>query len=228
MSNVRVVASLTLEERLQSLYEHQVNPGVRKLIKLAMLEGLGNGTDHFIIFASYGLAFWYGGQLLDKGELDAKVPDLSLAWLRAQIGLVGQEPVLFNGTITENIKFGAPNASDEEVQAAAKAANAHDFIQFLEKGYDTQIGEQHSQLSGGQKQRVAIARAILRNPKILLLDEATSALDAEAEQLVQAALDKLVVGRTTIMVAHRLSTVKDCDGIYVLERGHIIEHGTHA
>eukprot|EP00887_Chlorella_sp_A99_P000087 scaffold16.g87.t1 len=207
MSNVRVVASLTLEERLQSLYEHQVNPGVRKLIKLAMLEGLGNGTDHFIIFASYGLAFWYGGQLLDKGELDAKVPDLSLAWLRAQIGLVGQEPVLFNGTITENIKFGAPNASDEEVQAAAKAANAHDFIQFLEKGYDTQIGEQHSQLSGGQKQRVAIARAILRNPKareaarILLLDEATSALDAEAEQL--AALDKLVVGRTTIMVAHR-------------------------
>ncbi len=147
--------------------------------------------------------------------------------LREQIGLVPQETVLFGGTIRENIAYGRLDATEDEIVAAARAANAHDFIAALPNGYDTAVGERGVKLSGGQRQRVAIARAILKNPRILLLDEATSSLDSESEELVQDALDRLMQGRTTVMIAHRLSTVKIAHRIAVLERGRLIELGTH-
>jgi subfamily B ATP-binding cassette protein MsbA len=148
--------------------------------------------------------------------------------LRRQIGLVPQETMLFNGTIYNNILFGDLDASKEAVIAAAKAANAHNFITAMPHGYDTQIGDRGAMLSGGQRQRIAIARAILKNPQILILDEATSALDAESEALVQEALDKLMVGRTSFVIAHRLSTIQRADLILVMDKGEIVERGTHA
>ncbi|KAJ1687409.1 hypothetical protein LUZ63_018799 [Rhynchospora breviuscula] len=153
---------------------------------------------------------------------------LNISWLRKQMGLVSQEPVLFDDTIRANISYGKEgNVTEEELIAVAKASNAHQFISSLPQGYDTYVGERGIQLSGGQKQRVAIARAILKDPKILLLDEATSALDAESEYVVQEALDRVMVGRTTIVVAHRLSTIKGADIIAVLKNGQIVEKGTH-
>eukprot|EP01018_Ginkgo_biloba_P034174 Gb_33058 [translate_table: standard] len=160
----------------------------------------------------------------------ARYKSLNIKWLREQIGLVSQEPALFSTTILENILYGKVEGADiEEVIAAATAANAHDFITDLPEGYQTKVGERGVQLSGGQKQRVAIARAILRNPKILLLDEATSALDANSENIVQTALNKLMVGsgRTTVVVAHRLSTIRKVDTIAVLSQGNIVEMGSH-
>jgi subfamily B ATP-binding cassette protein MsbA len=147
--------------------------------------------------------------------------------LRAQIGLVPQETILFGGTVRENIRYGRLDATDDEIVAAARAANAHEFIARLPDGYDTVVGERGMRLSGGERQRIAIARAILKDPRILLLDEATSALDNESEQLVQSALDRLMQGRTTIMIAHRLSTIKAAHRIVVLEGGRIVESGTH-
>ncbi|KAK1600929.1 hypothetical protein QYE76_007980 [Lolium multiflorum] len=152
---------------------------------------------------------------------------LRLKWLRAQMGLVSQEPALFATSIMENILFGKEDATPEEVTAAAKAANAHNFISQLPQGYDTQVGERGVQMSGGQKQRIAIARAILKSPKILLLDEATSALDTESERVVQEALDLASVGRTTIVVAHRLSTIRNADMIAVMQYGEVKELGSH-
>lgn len=152
---------------------------------------------------------------------------LQVRWLRQQMGLVSQEPILFSGSVRENIRFGRPDASDEEVEAAARAANAHTFVEAMDNGYDTFCGERGTQLSGGQKQRLAIARALLRDPRILLLDEATSALDAESENLVQRALETLMVNRTTLLVAHRLSTVRNADEIIVMARGEALETGTH-
>ncbi|GLI63941.1 hypothetical protein VaNZ11_007082 [Volvox africanus] len=152
---------------------------------------------------------------------------LPLLWLRNQVGLVSQEPTLFATSIFENIAIGLPGASTEQVEAAARAANAHAFIHNLPQGYETQVGERGVQLSGGQKQRIAIARAILKSPKVMLLDEATSALDTRSEAIVQAALDRLVVGRTTVVVAHRLSTIKDADAIAVVQGGRVVELGTH-
>ena len=144
------------------------------------------------------------------------------------MGLVSQEPVLFNESIRANILYGNDgNATVEEIDAAAKAANAYNFISALPDGYDTSVGERGIQLSGGQKQRIAIARAILKNPKILLLDEATSALDAESERVVQDALDRVMVNRTTVVVAHRLSTIKGADAIAVVKNGVIVEKGRH-
>ncbi|MBO9308833.1 MAG: ABC transporter ATP-binding protein [Chloroflexi bacterium] len=152
---------------------------------------------------------------------------ISQASLRAQIGIVPQEATLFSGTVRENIRYGHLDADEAAIIAAAKAANAHDFIMALPKGYDTEVGERGVKLSGGQRQRVAIARAILKDPRILLLDEATSALDNESERLVQEALDRLMQGRTTLIVAHRLSTIKIAHRIIVLENGKIVEMGTH-
>ena len=155
------------------------------------------------------------------------VKDVTLQSLREQIGIVPQETVLFNGSIYENILYGKLEATEEEIVAAAKAANAHNFIMEMPEGYETQIGDRGSKLSGGQRQRIAIARAILKDPKILILDEATSALDTESEKLVQEALDKLMVGRTAFVIAHRLSTVQRASRIVVMEKGCIVEQGTH-
>jgi len=147
------------------------------------------------------------------------IRDLNIGWMRAQIGVVGQEPVLFGTTIEENIRYGREGVTQVEIEAAAKEANAHDFILRLPLKYDTMVGERGAQLSGGQKQRIAIARALVRNPKILLLDEATSALDNQSEAVVQRALDKARLGRTTIIVAHRLSTIRNADRIIVIKEG---------
>eukprot|EP01018_Ginkgo_biloba_P000879 Gb_01718 [translate_table: standard] len=156
------------------------------------------------------------------------IQKLQVKWLRQKIGLVSQEPILFNDTIRANIAYGREGIiSDEQITAAAKASNAHKFISDLPEGYNTCVGERGVQLSGGQKQRVAIARAIIKNPRILLLDEATSALDAESEQIVQEALDQVMVNRSTIVVAHRLSTIKDADLIAVVKNGVIVEQGQH-
>ncbi|WP_371372169.1 lipid A export permease/ATP-binding protein MsbA [Sporomusa aerivorans] len=155
------------------------------------------------------------------------VKTVTLKSLREQIGIVPQETVLFNGTVYENILYGNLDATEQEIIVAAKAANAHEFIQAMPEGYATQIGERGSKLSGGQRQRIAIARAILKDPRVLILDEATSALDTESEKLVQEALDKLMVGRTSFVIAHRLSTVQRADLIIVMEKGRIVEQGTH-
>ncbi|VDP81008.1 unnamed protein product [Echinostoma caproni] len=154
--------------------------------------------------------------------------DIDVKWFRAQIGTVQQEPVLFTGTVAENIRCGALNATEQQVIEAAKQANAHDFIVKLPEGYRTQLNQNATGLSVGQKQRIAIARALIRNPRILILDEATSALDSQSEALVQTALSRACVGRTVFVVAHRLSTVRTADRIVVLDRGHVKEIGTHA
>jgi ATP-binding cassette subfamily B protein len=155
------------------------------------------------------------------------VRDLSFASLANTVGVVSQETYLFHATVRENLRFAKPDATDEEVEAAAEAAQIHALISSLPEGYDTVVGERGYRFSGGEKQRIAIARTILRNPPILVLDEATSSLDTETERQVQEALDRLAEGRTTIAIAHRLSTVQDADQIVVLDGGQIVERGTH-
>lgn len=155
------------------------------------------------------------------------IRDISLHDLRRQIGIVLQEPFLFSGTVAENIAYGKPDATLEEIMEAAKAANAHEFIVKFPDGYDTQVGERGSRLSGGERQRVSIARAILHNPRILILDEATASVDTETEKKIQDALARLVKGRTTFAIAHRLSTLRNADRLLVLERGEQKELGTH-
>jgi ATP-binding cassette subfamily B protein len=149
-----------------------------------------------------------------------------MAEIRQQIGMVLQQPYLFRGTLAENIAYGKPDATYAEIIRAAKAANAHDFITAMPEGYDTIVGEGGSGLSGGERQRISIARAILHNPRILILDEATSSVDTETERQIQAALDELVKGRTTIAIAHRLSTLYNADRILVLNQGKLEEQGT--
>jgi ATP-binding cassette subfamily B protein/subfamily B ATP-binding cassette protein MsbA len=155
------------------------------------------------------------------------VRELRLASVRAQVGLVLQESFLFPISVAENIAYARPEASRAEVTAAARAANAHEFVQRLPDGYDTVVGERGATLSGGERQRLAIARALLKNAPILILDEPTSALDAETEGLLLAALERLMNGRTTLIVAHRLSTIRNADRIVVLANGHITETGSH-
>ena len=155
------------------------------------------------------------------------IRDFSLSSLRTKIGIVAQDVFLFGGTIKENIAYGNLDATDEEIIEAARLANIHDFVMTLENGYDTYVGERGVKLSGGQKQRVSIARAFLKNPPILILDEATSALDNVTEMQIQQALERLSSGRTTIVVAHRLSTVKNANKIVVITSEGIIEEGTH-
>lgn len=196
-----------------------IKPG--EMVALVGSSGAGKSTLVDLIPRFYEVT---EGAVLVDGH---NVKELTLASLRETIGIVPQETFVFSGTVAQNIRYGRLGAVDTEVIAAAKAANAHEFIQDLANGYETEIGESGSGLSGGQKQRIAIARAILKNPRILILDEATSALDTESEALVQEALERLMEGRTTIVIAHRLSTIQKANRIIVLDKGRIAESGTH-
>ncbi|KAL9157709.1 hypothetical protein ABFS82_08G021900 [Erythranthe guttata] len=190
---------------------------------VAVVGGSGSGKSTVVSLIERFYDPNQGEILLDNVDIKT----LQLRWLRSQMGLVNQEPALFATTILENILYGKPDATMSEVEAASSAANAHSFITLLPNGYNTQVGERGVQLSGGQKQRIAIARAMLKDPKILLLDEATSALDAGSESIVQEALDRLMIGRTTVVVAHRLSTIRNVDSIAVIQQGQVVETGTH-
>ncbi|CAL9050826.1 unnamed protein product [Musa banksii] len=192
-----------------------------KTIALVGSSGSGKSTVVSLIERFYDPT---AGQILLDGH---DIKSLKLRWLRQQIGLVSQEPALFATTIKENLLLGREDATQVEMEEAARVANAHSFIVKLPDGYDSQVGERGLQLSGGQKQRIAIARAMLKNPAILLLDEATSALDSESEKLVQEALDRFMIGRTTLVIAHRLSTVRKADVVAVLQQGSVTEIGTH-
>lgn len=185
-------------------------------------------TVHLSLCTSCALYAVYEGKITIDGK---PLEEYDLRWLHKQIGFVSQEPVLFAATIRENIIYGLKDGDnsvdDRTIVDAAKKANAHDFIMSFPDKYDTLVGERGIRLSGGQKQRIAIARAILMNPRILLLDEATSALDAESEFLVQQALDRIMIGRSVLVIAHRLSTVKNAHQVVVLEKGKVVEVGTH-
>ena len=165
------------------------------------------------------------GEVLIDGQ---NVKDVTLESLRKQTAYVSQDVILFHDTIKNNIRYGMPDATDDQIVAAAKAAAAHDFIMTLENGYDTVLGEQGSGLSGGQRQMISIARAMLKNAPVLLLDEATAALDSKSESIVQNSLERLMKNRTTVVIAHRLSTIINADRIYVFNEGEIVEQGTHA
>lgn len=184
--------------------------------------GAGKTTLFSLLMRFY--APQQGAVLLDGVAIE----QMDLHDLRQRIGVVPQEPVVFSGTVMENIRYGQPDATDQAVHAAAEAAFATEFINELPEGFDTYLGDRGVRLSGGQRQRIAIARAILKNPPMLLLDEATSALDANSERMVQAALEKAMQGRTTLVIAHRLATVQRADCIWVLEHGRLVEQGTHA
>jgi ABC-type multidrug transport system fused ATPase/permease subunit len=195
--------------------------GSNQTLALVGTSGGGKSTIASLVLNYYPLS---GGKLyfdgIDSSEIDLK-------HLREHIAVVPQDVILFAGTIQENIAFGRENATVEEIQEAAKQANAWEFIQSFPDGMQTQVGDRGIQLSGGQKQRIAIARAILKNPTILILDEATSALDSESERVVQDALDHLMKGRTSIVIAHRLSTIRNADRILVLNQGTVAESGNH-
>lgn len=190
-------------------------------IALVGPSGSGKSTSISLLFRFYDPT---KGEIRIDGQ---PIRDMTLTTLRRNLALVPQEVLLFGGSIKENIAYGKPEATEEEIIGAAKKANAHDFITHLPDGYETVVGDRGTQLSGGQRQRIAIARAILADPAILVLDEATSSLDAESERLVQDALDKLMENRTSIIIAHRLSTVRRCDQILVMSGGSILERGTH-
>ena len=202
---------------------HDVNITIKKGKTIALVGQSGSGKSTLVdlIPRYHDIS---NGEILIDG---INIKDLSIRSLRSLIGNVNQEAILFNDTVFNNIAFGVDNATQEEVEAAARIANAHDFIMEMEDGYQTKVGDRGCRLSGGQRQRVSIARAILKNPPILILDEATSALDTESERLVQDALEKLMKSRTTIAIAHRLSTIKNADEICVLHEGKIVERGTH-
>ena len=190
-------------------------------IALIGRSGAGKTTLASILFGFYKIE---EGQISIDGK---NIEEYDLHFLRKQIAIVPQDIILFGGTIKENIAYGKLDASEQEIEEAAKKANALNFINNFPKKMETLVGERGIQLSGGQRQRIAIARALLKNPSILILDEATSALDSESEKLVQEAMDVLMKGRTSIVIAHRLSTIKNADCILVLENGQIIEQGTH-
>ncbi len=190
-------------------------------VALVGASGAGKSTVAALVCRFYDPV---GGRVLLDGR---DLRELDPAWLRGQIGVVPQEPVLFSASIEENVRYGRPGATQGQVVEACRAAHADAFVRAFPDGYATKVGERGQQLSGGQRQRIAIARAVLKDPRILLLDEATSALDAESEALVQDALEKLMRGRTAIVIAHRLSTVARADRVVVLEEGRVVESGAH-
>ena len=200
-------------------FDLSIQPG--RVVALVGPSGSGKSTVAAL------LARFYDPQ---EGEVrldGTRLTDLDPTWLREQVGAVSQEPVLFATSIADNIRYGKPGATEAEVRAASRAANAEGFIDQFPEGFDTLVGERGVRLSGGQKQRIAIARAVLKDPQLLVLDEATSALDTESEHLVQEALERLMENRTTLVIAHRLSTVRDADEVVVLDGGRVVERGTH-
>ena len=213
--------SFSYNNDIQALKD--INMQVRGGEKIALVGPSGGGKSTFVNMIPRFYEVQKGNIYIDG----MNTQEVDLYSLRSQIAIVPQDVILFSGTVFTNIQYGRLEATREEVLQAAKDANAHEFIEKLEKGYDTEVGERGLQLSGGQRQRIAIARAILRNPRILLLDEATSALDTESELMVKEALDRLMEGRTSFIIAHRLSTIAHCDRIIVLDAGSIVEIGTH-
>jgi ABC-type multidrug transport system fused ATPase/permease subunit len=192
-----------------------------KTIALVGPSGGGKSTMVDLLPRFYDIT---SGHLLIDGN---DIRDIAIADVRGLMGIVNQETILFNGSVYDNISFGMKNVTMEKVISAAKVANAHEFIEKLDNGYDTNIGDRGLKLSGGQRQRISIARAVLKNPPVLILDEATSALDTESERLVQDALVKLMENRTSVVIAHRLSTIQHADEIIVLSAGKIVQRGTH-
>lgn len=201
-----------------------LNLSVKSGETVALVGGSGNGKSTCIHLLQRYYDPDNGAVLIDGTD----IRQLNISLLRSNIALVGQEPVLFSTTIGENIRYGKPDATEDEIVSEAKYSGAHDFIARLPEGYKTAVGEKGCQLSGGQKQRIAIARALIQNPKILLLDEATSALDYQSEKFVQNRLDDLSKGRTTIVVSHRLSAVRNADRILYIEKGQVLEDGSHS
>lgn len=206
-------------EQVLNNVSFSVKPG--EMIAFVGPSGAGKSTVASLLPRFYDVT---DGSITIDGH---DIRHVTLDSLREQVGIVPQETVLFNGSVYDNILYGRLDATQEEVEAAAKAANAHNFIMDLPKGYQTMLGDRGVNISGGQRQRISIARAILKNPQILILDEATSALDTESERVVQEALDRLMIGRTSFVIAHRLSTIKNADKIMVLEKGTLSEMGTH-
>ena len=212
-------------------FEYEQNKSILKNINIDIKKGqtvafVGSSGSGKSTIANLLLRFYdvNSGEILVDGT---DIKNLTLESLRDKIGVVSQDVFLFNDTVKYNIAYGKLDAGDEEIENAAKAANAHKFISAMPDGYNTLIGERGMKLSGGEKQRIAIARAMLKNPPILVLDEATSALDSESEKLVQEAIETLMKNRTVILIAHRLSTVKNADQIIVIDKGTVVERGKH-